>query len=354
MKAYKKLLNCALLLLLVFSMSKSYSFTITSEPPDKVSQKVFGTTGWSIFIDGEIDIDSAKKIEKELSKYNKTGVFIYFNSKGGNPIAAMEIGRTIRKFTGAHVDIGKKNYLSNKIDAGVCLSACALAYLGGTYRFIDKDSIYGVHLAKFKDTQYEKKYDFALGQILFSKIAIYLDEMGVKQDLMRYITSTSEINIIPNEKLKQLLVINEGKFISTWEIKQTEDSQFYLVGEQVSTRGIGKFIFTCPKNILFLVTSYQHGEHFKNLEDGQFLVHSLYIDKQTYFLKMPHASYVINLILFNEFDYFDKNIAKQMALSKSITYQMQQSKESPLVVGFEINIADEDRSKITSFINGCN
>jgi hypothetical protein len=354
MKLYKKTLNCILFLLLIFNINKSHSFIISSEPPDKASQILFGATGWSIFIDGDIDINSAKKLEKELTKYYKTGVFIYFNSNGGDPIAAMEIGRTIRRFTGAHVNIGKKNYLSNKIEAGVCLSACTLAYLGGTYRFIDKDSIYGVHLAKLKNILYAKKYDFALGQILSSKIAIYLDEMGVSQDLMKYITSTSEINIIPIEKLRQLLVINEGKFISTWEIKQTEDSQFYLVGEQTSDRGLGKFIFSCLKNKLSFVTAYKYGDTFKSLKDGQFLVHSLYIDNQTYYLNLPNLSDVENSMLFNEFSNFDKNIAKQIALSKSITYQMQQSKESPLFVGFEINIPDKDRSKITTFINGCN
>ncbi|CAM8377208.1 hypothetical protein MCECIE61_00639 [Candidatus Methylopumilus planktonicus] len=340
-----------LLLILFSSISETHSFTITAEPPDKLSKLTFGTTGWSIYIDGDIDKASAIKLSRELPKYYKTGVFIYFNSSGGDPIAAMEIGRIIRKFSGAHVNIGKKNFLTNQIDSGICLSACTLAYLGGTYRFIDKNSIYGVHLTKLKNDIASKKYDFALGQILNSEIAIYLNEMGINQNLMQYIVSTSNIKIIPFDILKELQVINEGNFKSIWNINQV-DNMFYLAGEQESTRGLGKFIFTCIDKKLQLTTGYKYGETFKE-EGNEFSTHSLYIDKQIYYLRDPNESDVENLMLFNSFHDFDKNLAKIMATSNSITYQMQKYKESILFVGFEINISDKDRPKVLNFIENC-
>lgn len=66
--------------------------------------------------------------------------FVTFNSPGGSVYKAMELGKLIRQFNLATVEIKSQN----------CESACALAFLGGVLRFADAGAI-GVHRSSFAD-----------------------------------------------------------------------------------------------------------------------------------------------------------------------------------------------------------
>ena len=63
---------------------------------------------------------------------------VAFNSPGGNPTKAMELGRLIRGLGLATI----------QPRAFECASACALAFLGGTYRYAEPGAI-GVHKSFF-------------------------------------------------------------------------------------------------------------------------------------------------------------------------------------------------------------
>jgi hypothetical protein len=61
------------------------------------------------------------------------------NSSGANLLAGLELGRVLRK-VGASTNIGKRVEGVKGIRPAECMSACALSYLGGTYRYLLKES----------------------------------------------------------------------------------------------------------------------------------------------------------------------------------------------------------------------
>lgn len=100
---------------------------------------------------------------------------ISFDSSGGNPFAAMNYGRRIRA-------LGLDTVQVRKLD---CMSACALAFLGGANRFAEPGSI-GVHQSSFaSNTELSGADAIAAIQSLTAQIVAYMTEMGVSADLLQ-------------------------------------------------------------------------------------------------------------------------------------------------------------------------
>lgn len=110
----------------------------------------------AIFADGDFVVDTPMTFRRFLT----SGEFgpetkVYFNSRGGDLAAGMEMGRLIHSL---HLNTGvgvnqRDPSLAGQIDLhaysrvypGYCISACTLAFLGGVSRLVDKDSTYAVH-----------------------------------------------------------------------------------------------------------------------------------------------------------------------------------------------------------------
>lgn len=104
-------------------------------------------TAWYVFADGEIDKGADGRLDRYLEENHVPGKsLLYLNSPGGDLATGIKLGKVIRKhrlFTYVGKDAGiKKRY---DTAAGECYSACALAFLGGDYRFYKSGSDYGVH-----------------------------------------------------------------------------------------------------------------------------------------------------------------------------------------------------------------
>lgn len=119
------------------------------------------------------------------------GSTVVFNSPGGNPSKAIELGRLIRS-------LGLSTLQPRSLE---CVSACALAFMGGIARFADPGSI-GVHKSSFSDVS-GISVDDAVSYIQHqtAETMSYLTEMGVdpgllqlslryEQDDMRYLSKS--------------------------------------------------------------------------------------------------------------------------------------------------------------------
>jgi hypothetical protein len=93
-----------------------------------------GSAGF-IIIAGELNQGDEKKFNLVAQRYTKGAVL--FASPGGNLVAAIEIGRIIRL----------RNFATGVAPKTRCASACALAWLGGTQRFLSSTSLIGFHAA---------------------------------------------------------------------------------------------------------------------------------------------------------------------------------------------------------------
>jgi hypothetical protein len=110
----------------------------------------------AIFADGDFTPQTPAAFRAFLTRSNYTPeTRIYMNSLGGDLAAGMEVGRIIRE---AHLSTGVARnkpagtaaatvdlHAYSRTYPGYCISACALAFLGGTSRIVQPGSTYGVH-----------------------------------------------------------------------------------------------------------------------------------------------------------------------------------------------------------------
>ena len=173
----KKIMRYVLLvILLLFNpISNAGEFKVVLKPPTKFDN-VRGSTSWYIFISGDIDKNSPEKFRKSVEGLTKYGADVYLDSPGGNLISGIELGRMIRKF-GFNTHINKQNLDVSKFDKSECMSACAMTFLGGSFRDVSEGSLYGVH--RFDNEYKPSKNDLDTGQILTTLISNYIIEMGV-------------------------------------------------------------------------------------------------------------------------------------------------------------------------------
>ncbi|MBR1216558.1 SPOR domain-containing protein [Bradyrhizobium sp. U87765 SZCCT0131] len=101
-----------------------------------------------------------------------TNAIVAFDSDGGNLIAGLQIGETIRM----------KNFATLVPDQARCASSCALAWLGGTRRLMGPRAQVGFHAA----------YDGQTGKVTSGGNALvgaYLNKIGLPYKAVLYITS---------------------------------------------------------------------------------------------------------------------------------------------------------------------
>lgn len=138
---------------------------------------------------------------------------ITFNSPGGNVFKAIELGRMIRV-------LGLSTIQLRGVD---CISACALAFLGGTSRFAEPGSI-GVHRSSFSEG-HQLSADDAVStiQALTAEIMDYMIEMGADPGLMqlslRY--DASDIRFLSGSEMEEYRIVTSGMDQSAGELSTT-------------------------------------------------------------------------------------------------------------------------------------
>ncbi|RCS21431.1 hypothetical protein DUT91_24115 [Phyllobacterium salinisoli] len=127
-----------------------------------------------ILVSGSFDFDQNLSHFTRLVKETDP-VFVAFNSPGGNPPKAMELGRLIRA-------LGLATFQPRQ---GECASACALAFLGGTIRYAEPGAI-GVHKSSFADSR-GMDLDSAVSYVqhITAETISYMTEMGVDPALLQ-------------------------------------------------------------------------------------------------------------------------------------------------------------------------
>jgi len=340
-----------ILSVIINSFAIANELSITSVPPTQAETKVLGRTAWTMYIDGEFDKNSPEKVKQELQKLSKVGVSVYLNSPGGNLLAGVEIGRLIRKMA-IDTNIGKMPSKNNHAQPGECYSACALAFLGGPYRYINKGSVYGVHRAS-RSTGSESM-DLEVGQILSADIASYIREMGANPGLFDLMVKagSNEIYLLSEHEAKDLYVVNNGRMSPEWSIEATPQGT-YLKGVQDTVYGEGKLMFTCHKDTIIIFSFYQAGDRAKLIANSGW-VHSLMIDEDV--ISLPTPSMITNKGDFIESLFLLKNSQfpfSQVVLAKSIGHAMQPTRKAPTYVGYNVDIDSKSEQRVRNYIGNC-
>ena len=144
---------------------------------------------------------------KTLAGHLTGAVLVAFASPGGKMLDAMQIGRMIRM----------KGWATSVPPGATCSSACALAWLGGTTRYMWQTARVGFHAA------YNKKDDgaeiSAPGNAL---VGAYLNELGLGPDAIYYITFTDP------KSMKWLSAVDAAKLGISMQMMKDDDVPFQM------------------------------------------------------------------------------------------------------------------------------
>lgn len=355
-----RILRAAICIFTLFAVFPTQAgvMSVRAEKPDWF-KTLNGNTSWNIFLDGEIDPGAAARVAEALRRTGSDGADVYINSPGGNLLIGMQIGRLIRK-AGASTWIGRlvtdpssglPGRPGVKRLSGQCHSACSLAFLGGVYRYADKDDVYGVH--RFSSNASPTSVDLDTAQVVSAAIGAYIREMDVDPALFDLMVEQGKdgIRILTAGELTHLNVVNNGRQKAEWTIESVEGGQ-YLRGMQDTVYGRGKAVFLCRKGQIGFLSFYQSGvEQAKSIASGGWY-HSLLLNGKVVALTDPVNARATGDEIATEFA-LDRDQALAVSSSSTVGHAMQVGRDAPTFVGYQIDIPPASSRKVSTFLRNC-
>lgn len=337
----------ALVVLLVATATNASTLKITVAPPS-LGSRLLDINDYSVRLEGSIDSDAPGRLAGELRKIGKNAVTFYLNSPGGSLAAGLEIGRLIRQH-GGNTYVGVNNAADESLRPGDCFSACALAFLGGTYRYMARGSRYGVHRF-YKPTAGDTDLDDA--QIISASVASFVREMGVDPGLLDLMVRAGrdQVYLLGQGELELLNVVNNGRKRAQWSIEAI-DGSMYLRGVQETVWGTGKALFLCGNGVVFYSIAEVGMEKGASMEKGGW-VHSLLVDGEFIPLDSPISlkndnGYLNSVFLLTPYQ------VQRILQTKSVGHAIQVARDAPIYVGYTVEIGKEAKQRVNAFIQNC-
>jgi hypothetical protein len=318
--------------------------------PPSTPIEVFGNA-WTIFADGVIDADSGARLKTFLQERHIPGKsLLYLNSTGGSLIGGMELGRVIRNAE-LNTHVGRAVGETKKVVAGGCYSSCTLAFLGGEFRYISKDSKYGVHRF-YSAVKSDQESDLA--QIVSASVVQYTRDMGVDPEFLSEMAKAgkAEINLIPYADLVRLNVVNNGQTKTRWTI-ESMDEAIYLKGERTTFHGINKFILICnPSRTVTLYAIFDPERREREIINMSAM--SLLLDGKPIPIATQRSDgpKLVNGWINVMFSLND-SLLSAIQQAKTVGVSFQFSYDAPLFLGFDGMELGDGARKLPGFLHTC-
>jgi len=233
--------------------------------------------------EGEITKDTYKKLlEFSGGKLTPT---IYFDSPGGSLIGGIQLGETIRKL-GLATGIGRTVPPSieglSELKQGACLSACAFAYMGGVYRFLEYGSQFGVH--QFYDASTlvhptEKVFtaiDVSNDQLITGLILEYTVRMGVDARVIALASKTNptDMYILTADEAADMKVSWNPAEMKSWQIKPYKNGLVTFTKSQNEQSSLTLYCENGKRFLLYTVVAIDGSSYLPSVapESGAFNV----------------------------------------------------------------------------------
>lgn len=319
-------------------------------PPDLVTL-LKGGWAWDIFASGDVDLQAGENLERLLAEQHiPDGSALHIHSPGGSLIGGLNLGRVIRAH-GLITHVGRKgprnNNIQNTLD-GHCMSAAALAFLGGEFRFVSEKSRYGVHRFTLNDTSARAADD---AQILAASVVEYIRSMEVDVELFSIAADcpSNDILDLPPETMKRLNVVNNGIKFVKWSI-ESHDDMLYLKGERDTIYGIQKFLLVFPsKGNIFFYIIFGGGRSTELILSME--VDQLSIDDQIFSLRELRVSLDDHDGRINAMYQMTPEIMTKLRTAKTIGYHLQHSTDAAMFVGFDALPFQDGAAKLPGLID---
>lgn len=343
----KKLIEVALGVAIALTSFATVAGALSVRVKPQTWTEVVTEAAVQMYLDGEIDAGAPRRVTEALQRQQNRSVQVIMNSPGGNLVAGMELGRAIRK-SGASTTLG--TWTGQK--PGECYSACALAFLGGGYRFDEARSSYGVH--RVSSTRAPSANDLDTGQVVFAAIADYVREMDVDAGLLSLMASAGadEIYLLDPKQRVDLGVVNGGRRKPQWTIEAVPGG-IYLRGVQDTIYGQGKAVILCKDSFASMFSVYEAGSQkaASIAEKSNGWVHSLMLSDETIRVQPTQVEAkddYVNVML-----PLDRTKLLKMASAKSIGHAMQMSYENIWFVGYRVDVDKASVERVKNFLMNC-
>ena len=182
---------------------------------------------------------------------------VHLNSSGGNLFGGLELGRMIRE---QRFETGIRAYQPRSPGQefwdpigtpGRCMSACALAFLGGEQRRIEDGSIIGFHQFSRAQANLETYEESALTQastqVISSLVLGYIFSMGADVELFRLMSMALPSDMfIPTTEEQEMLKVTSRRTFSDFGFEPFRDGviAYSVFRENVQGRQIVEQITT--------------------------------------------------------------------------------------------------------------
>jgi hypothetical protein len=248
-----------------------------AHPPHDLVRSTMGAHGWIMFATGPVDRNAGQRLKDLIEQKGIPSLSrLYLHSPGGSIEGGFKLGSVIR----AHRLITNIGQLDPKSPTktglpGECLNACALAFLGGPFRYVDGDSSFGFQRAFGDDGT-----DSASTAQLPGALDDYFRTMGVDTELFTLASQLASSRTLKpaSDVLERLNVVNNGATSTKWTIESTAQG-LYLNGERDTDNGVNKVMLLCPTGEPMLINFvFDSG---MNAEDVMgFPIASLFLDSK--------------------------------------------------------------------------
>jgi hypothetical protein len=318
-------------------------------PPD-FGAFLRGGSSWNIFATGTVDLHDGEKLERLLIERSiPSGSDLCIHSGGGSLIGGMNLGRVIRAH-GLNTRVAEKGSFEDGFqltDDGYCMSAAALAFLGGEFRFIRSGSRYGVHRFTLGESSARGIDD---AQILSASVVEYVRSMEVDTEFFSIASEcpADDILELPHETMKRLNVVNGGIKLTKWTVESIEGA-LYLKGERDTIYGMQKFLLIFPSKgrmyIHIIFDGGQNAEEIMNMWSDHLLIDGELIPLHDLRVSRFNDHGRINLTY-----RITREILTKFGNASSIGYYLQHSAEAAVFVGYDSFPFDDARAKLPGLL----
>ncbi|MBX9773858.1 MAG: hypothetical protein K2Y71_05545 [Xanthobacteraceae bacterium] len=133
-----------------------------------------------IVVEGDFEPGDVDAFRAKVAALTTPRAAVAFRSDGGSLVAGIRIGTLIRE----------KKFSTIIPDHGSCASACGLAWLGGTKRFMGEGASVGFHAAYIL-----KSYGPVESSSGNAILGAYLNQLGMSEEAILYITQAAPTSI---------------------------------------------------------------------------------------------------------------------------------------------------------------
>jgi hypothetical protein len=262
----------------------------------------------------------------------------------------MSLGRVAREHI-LTTHVGQKGELKGEfqcIEDGICMSACAMAFLGGEYRYVSDQSEYGIHRFALLDGG-PNQIDQA--QQISATVVEYIRAMGIDSELFTIASDvpSDDILVLPKGTLNRLNITNNGLQRPKWTIESI-DGALYLKGERETVHGMNKYLVVFPaRERAYIHIIFDGGE---NAELAMMMgFDSLVFDGELLPASEIRVSRVNHYGRINAMYLLTRDILERILKAKKVGLCLQFTADAGIFLGFDDLPFEEGAAKLPGLIS---